>query len=414
VALSYFSPAELIPDLAPYHIQQLLIIPAIVLTFGSMSMRRSGFPMPQSILMMGLWGAVAMSFLGKLALRASMEAFVEFAVLVCLYFLVACNTFTLGRVRILCLVISICAVVMALQAIIAFHTGYMADSLVLEGGVPGLLWSRRARGWGLMSDPNDFAQFLLVGAGLLGLFWKRGDPISNLIRLGPPAAVLAYAVFLTGSRGAIFGMVAMAFVALAPRIGKLPAGVFAVLFFLMVLGLQFGGGREISVHEGSAQGRLFAWGAGIGQLKAHPLFGSGFMQFTEYNELTAHNSFVLCFAELGLFGYFFWLALIVITVSGLEKLIRLPIKNEADAQFSRTVMGMRAAFYAFLVTAWFLSRTYTVTFYILLGAAGSLIQMRQQVYPAIVKPARKWIPLTGALQVCSIIVFYVMVRLRTL
>ena len=414
IVVSYFSPPALFPTLAPYHIQQFILIPAIAITLISMTMRGAGLQSPQHILMIGLWFAAVMSFLSRLALRASLDVFIAFAIYVCLYFLVACNTFTIGRVRFCCMVVASCAIVMAAQAIAAYHTALWHKSLVLETGIVGISLTQRARGWGILNDPNDFAQFLLMSLGLMGVFWRKRDLVANVVLLGPPAAVLLYAIYLTESRGAIFGLLAIAYVAFAPRIGKVPAAVFTSLIFLMLLAFQFGGGREISIHEGSAAGRIFAWGAGLGQLKAHPFFGSGFGQFTEYNDLTAHNSFVLCFAELGLFGYFFWLALIVVCVWGLETMITLPVKTPEDERFTQTVMSVRAGLYGYLAAAWFLSRTYTHTLYILLALAAALIQMRQPVYPQVSKPARQWIPLTVAIQVVSIVAFYVVVRLRNL
>ncbi len=414
VILTYFSPPDLFPKLAPYHIQQIILFPAIAISLTTLTMRGARLQSPQYILMIGLWFAAVMSFLSRLALRASLDVFISFAIYVCIYFLVAANAFTLGRVRFCCMVVAGCAVVMGIQAIVAYYTDLWRLPLVLESGIPGISLMRRARGWGVLNDPNDFAQFLLVGLGLLGAFWRKRNLVANAVVLGPPAAIMLYAIYLTESRGAIFGMLAIAYVLMAPRIGKLPAGIFSILMFLMLLALRFGGGREISINEGSAAGRVFAWGAGLGQLKSSPLFGSGYNQFLEYNDLTAHNSFVLCFAELGLFGYFFWLAMIVVSIWGLESLVTLPMKTPEDTRFTQTAMSVRSALYAYLATAWFLSRSYTYTFFILLALVSVLIQLRQPLYPQVVKPARRWIPVTTALQFASIIVFYLIVRLRSL
>ncbi len=55
--------------------------------------------------------------------------------------------------------------------------------------------------------------------------------------------------------------------------------------------------------------------------KSAPLFGIGFNGFTDLYEITAHNSFVLCLAELGLLGSTLWLALLVTTTIGLNRSI---------------------------------------------------------------------------------------------
>ena len=58
VVLFYFSPVEIIPALAAYHIQQVLIIPSMVLSMVSMTIRRASLASPQWQLIIGLWFAV--------------------------------------------------------------------------------------------------------------------------------------------------------------------------------------------------------------------------------------------------------------------------------------------------------------------------------------------------------------------
>ncbi len=172
IVLTYFSPAALFPTLAPYRIQQIILIPAIAITLVTLTMRGARFQSPHYTLVIGIWFAVVMSFLSRLAMHASLDVFLGFAIFVIIYFLVACNAFTLGRVRFCCLVVISCAVVMAAQAIVAYYTDLWHKPLVLESGIPGISLMRRARGWGVLNDPNDFAQFLMVGLGLVGVFWK--------------------------------------------------------------------------------------------------------------------------------------------------------------------------------------------------------------------------------------------------
>ena len=78
-----------------------------------------------------------------------------------------------------------------------------------------------------------------------------------------------------------------------------------------MLALDFTGGRGISASNGAD--RLEAWANGLEMFKSAPLFGIGFNGFTDLYEITAHNSFVLCLAELGLLGSTLWLAMLVTT-----------------------------------------------------------------------------------------------------
>ena len=97
---------------------------------------------------------------------------------------------------------------------------------------------------------------------------------------------------------------AVAVVAAKRRIGTVPALLLAGGLFVAASALNFTGGREsrpMPVRTAQA-----LWGAGLQMLKSHPLFGVGFGNFADHAGLTAHNSIVVCAAELGLFGLYFW------------------------------------------------------------------------------------------------------------
>ena len=414
IVLCYFSPAEVAPKLAPYHLQYFIVIPALVTSITVFSTRPGGLQFPQAALMIGFWFAVVASLLSRGWLRASLNGFIGFGITVCIYFLVSINAFSLPRIKNFCRVIIACAVFMSLQAIVAYHTGYLADKLLIERATLGVITDKRVCGYGVLHDPNDFAQFLLVALAFLGLAWKGENFLRDLGLVSLPGAILIYAIYLTASRGAIFGLAAIALVVVWRWIGFGKALAAAGVIVGVLVLAHFGGGRSLSIYEGSAGGRVVAWGSGIADLKSDPLFGVGFGQFTEYNDLTAHNSFVLCFAELGFFGYFFWLALLVTTVLGLETLARAPVNGPEDVEFRRYVTTIRAALYCFLVTSCFLSRTYQETLYILLALGAVLIYMRRPTFPELSIPMLRWVPLTVAIQLTSVAAIYAVIRFRNL
>jgi putative inorganic carbon (HCO3(-)) transporter len=412
IALYYFSPAEIIPTLAPYHIQQFVLIPAVLSSIAVFMMRPGGLQAPQWVLMVGFWFAVVMSQLSRFALRPALYSFTEFGLVVGIYFLVSMNAFSLPRIRTFCGAITCCALTMSILAIVSYHTGYLADQLLFERTESGRMIAPRIRGFGILNDPNDFAQFLLIALAFLGVFWKRNSPLTSRVTLFFPAVILLYAIYLTDSRGAYFGLVVILLIVMSRRLGKAKSVILAGVLFGVLLVARSGGGRDISIRDSSALGRINAWGSGIADIKGAPVFGVGFGNFTESADITAHNSFVLCFAELGFFGYFFWLALLVTTALGLEALARIPLKTAADFDFTRYVTTIRAALYAFLTTSWFLSQTYKQTLYILLALAGVLIFSRRSVFPAISVPITRWLPVTLFAQIAFLIVIYVTVRLR--
>jgi O-antigen ligase len=404
----FFPPVEIAPVLLPYRVQIVILVPGVAVSLAVLAMRPTGIQKPQLALIIGLWFAICMSFLSKLQLRSTLFGFTEFIVPVCMYLLIAINANTPGRIRAICIAIFLCVFAMAIMGIFAYHTGYLEDSLIFARLGEGFQWVRRVRSFGTLNDPNDFAQVLVVGIGLAGVFWRKGRTPINLLFLTPVVAVMAYAIYLTGSRGAIFGLAMIAFVAISTRLGPMQSMLLAGAMAVVLVAGHFGGGRQITMQEE----RLTAWGSGIALLKSHPLFGIGYAQFTEHSDITAHNSFVLCFAELGLFGYFFWLALIIVSVLNLQRLTKLPVETPEQAKAARLVNPLRGAMFAYLMTGWFLSRTYNPVFYVLVALVGALIHVRKEADPKLTSAPLRWVPKTVAVQFASVILIYLTIRVR--
>jgi O-antigen ligase len=413
IILTYFSPVELVPSLAPFHVQLVIMIFGLIVSVPVFFSRPiMGLQPPQYLLVLAFWAAIVLSQVTKLKIRWGWEGFYTFGSLVAIYFLVHINTFTLSRIKLVAAAAVTCGVVMGTQSIVAYRTGYMADQLLLfPPGDDRAVFGNRICGFGILHDPNDFAQFLLVCLALLGLFWKRGYWLRNVVLLAPPAAALLYAIYLTFSRGALLGIGAVLLAAVYRKGRNVMMIATAGLALPALYAMRFTGGREIGM-DGSTAGRLIAWGAGLSYTIRHPFFGVGFGRFQEVNDLTAHNSFVLCFTELGMFGFFFWVALLYVTLSGLSTLANSFLKNPEDEAYVGAVYAIRAAFCAFLTTGWFLSRTYTETLYILLALAASLIQLRGNL---ILKDRYRlswWGPRTLRWAMISMFAILVMVKMK--
>jgi len=409
LALFCFSPDELLPALAPYHPQLVILLPAAAASLISFTMQRTKLQTPQVYLVIGFWFAIVMSALTKLWLRGSLEAFITFGTVVCIYFVVALNVTTTARLRLVCGALSFFAVIMSVMGIFAYHAGFMGETLLYERMGEGFQIYKRVRALGTFNDPNDFSQFLAVALALLGVFWKKRNSLRNVLVLGPPAAILVYTIYLTGSRGAMFGLAAIIFVIVSKRFGPMQSAFFAGVVVLLMIAAQFGGGRDITLHEE----RVMTWGTGINMLKHNPIFGIGFQKFTEYSEMTAHNSFVLCFAELGTFGYFFWLALILTTVMSLNRFSKLSNHSPEGERRARLVPPLRAALFAFLATAWFLSRTYNPILFVLVALIGALVNTPEEGEEKLELTPSRWIPTTLAFQLVSVMMIYATIRLRS-
>jgi putative inorganic carbon (hco3(-)) transporter len=407
--LIFFSPNEVLPALVRYRPLMLTLIIGTVVSLPAYAMRPvRSLQQPQYLLVFGLWAAIVISHLTHLWIRTAAYSIMEFGPCVVLFLLICMNAHTPGRIKIIGATLIFCGVILSIQGALAYYTGWRANDLLLYGPDDPRAWlQNRIRGYGILRDPNDLSQFLLIAIALLGLFWKANDVLNKLV-LFIPGAVLIFGVYLTFSRGAMLGLCAVLYVMVYRKLGNFVSSAGVFLTFIALRLLQFTGSREISID----QGRMVAWGAGVGALLHRPLFGIGYGHFTDINEITAHNSFVLCFAELGLFGYFFWLALIVTTVLGLWGIVKVPPVDQRDADVARCARAVQAAMAGFIVTGWFLSRTYQETFYVVLALACAVLQLRKDVIPSTATLFSRWAPRTIVCEVASVVVVYISIRLR--
>jgi O-antigen ligase len=94
--------------------------------------------------------------------------------------------------------------------------------------------------------------------------------------------------------------------------------------------------------------------------KSNPVFGVGPDMFTEHHHLTAHNSFVLVMAELGVVGLFFFTGLFYYAYYWLWQ----NMLKTKSVQFEKTDLGLLSAAYAsltgVLTSMFFLSRSYVL------------------------------------------------------
>jgi O-antigen ligase len=185
---------------------------------------------------------------------------------------------------------------------------------------------------GPITDPNDFAFFLVPAVPLAFALRRRG-------RLGwlwsAAAVVVVIAVVGTLSRGGLVGLVAMAVLALAARIVRLraAAGVLVGVVAVLALGAVFFPGLiETSLHQKghvadqNVSQRLALWGEASRMTLEHPLFGMGPGAFSlDHGDFStelpddvnhpldvAHNTWLELSSELGLVGLAAFLGLVVV------------------------------------------------------------------------------------------------------
>ena len=174
------------------------------------------------------------------------------------------------------------------------------------------------------------------------------------------------------------------------RFGIRKSVVVAPLLLTAVLAFAPARFSEISADEESASDRIEAWYAGFQMLLDNPLFGVGKAGFVDHHVRTAHNSYVLAMAELGLVGFFFWFSLIALTVAMLFKLVRMPAPSGDDPartaqwhEHRRLALILAYSMTAGLTAAFFLSRAYFIVLYLLIALVVGLYQSARREFAGL-------------------------------
>jgi len=409
VAFLFVRPQEWVLGLADWQfgslgIQDLLILLAVAGALADLRRGLAGFrEVPQNFLILGLLAGVAMSHVSHFYFAGLLDSLEKFGKVVLVFLLVTVVVNTPRRVKTLAVVMVAASLFLAAQGIVQFHRGYgfggPADLPLSHGGVV------RVRATGIFNDPNDLALMLVTIMPFLGMVVVTRN-VKFLLRLTALAALVpvAYAVYLTNSRGGwvALGAMGVAFVTLAfsRRIGL----VLVAVFLAAIIALRPTRLEGISANHG--RDRLVLWGYGNQMLKQNPFFGVGMNQFTEQPGVghVAHNSFVHTYAELGMFGYFFWLGLVVGTFWDTWALRRAQIQEGSACTFlPHLSTAILAGFCGFMVAAFFLTRCYVLPLYLIMALVVAMRMIYHQEHGSLVGGFQtrhlKWVAASAILSV---------------
>jgi putative inorganic carbon (hco3(-)) transporter len=461
IVATIISPEQFGPAAAQYH--PLLYLAAITFLFSMPDIFKNTYlgSSTQTYLLLGFIVAIGLSGIANGWSGGVINSWQKFLPSAAVFFFIVANVTTIRRLKIVALSVVASSLVVVVEALCGYYGGFRSDMFVLQQSlyshddVVGQL--TRLRGAGFLNDPNDLAQILLIALPLIFVAWDKRRGIANKAFVLVPASLLLWAIYLTHSRGALIALAVLTLMATRRRIGTTASVVLIVALIVSMLVLDFTGGRGISAVEGSD--RIEAWAHGLGMFKSAPLFGIGFGSFTDLNDITAHNSFVLCLAELGLVGSTIWVALLVTTMISLSKIIGQAKAGQAETasagkaeqdeeatfldvaasaseslaigSIENTIVGetgvgfesaeqsivpkhwviaMRMALVAFIATGWFLSRSYNTPMYLILGLATAVIGLQEPVTKTWARG--RWIVFTLAFEAAAIMVIYGIVRFQ--
>ena len=368
----YLRPTEWVPGFMGWPLLSIaLLVTAflfclrIALTKGSNLVR-----IPHNRMMVGFFLAMILSHVAHGYMGGVTHVISIFLVNLIMYFLVVNVLNTPAKVKIAVWVIVALTAILAVQGIAQAARGYgWAGQGLTDGRITWI---------GIFDDPNDLAMAFvtmvpillayILGPSFIGLKWL---PLGLI-------GLLVYGTYLTNSRGGMLALVAAIGFFFIRRskhrvLGGVLGGAAALLLFL------FGPSRmaSISAAEESAAGRLDAWHYGFQLLKQNPVFGAGQDMFTNDYPLTAHNSFVLAFAELGLVGFFFWVALLYLAFKGLA------VAQRNDGPLRPYTLGLQSALVGFCAAAFFLSRTYIMLPYLLVALSAAMANVVRKRTPEL-------------------------------
>jgi putative inorganic carbon (HCO3(-)) transporter len=449
VMLSYIYPGEIVPALAPYHVTWWVGMAGLAVALASLVATRNGL-----VANVQLWGLVLFTAAMCLSLTmaehwmgAPIMTLQRFGPSLTTFVLALCGVTSFARLRLGAGCVIVLTTALVLQGAAAYHFGLNSRLFLLDRAAIALAMNgdpeehaetdvetnspddtvaeqepaadeeeapdvTRIRALGFMHDPNDLALAIVVALGLMGGLWQPRWHWRNVL-LGVAAIALVYGIHLTRSRGGAVALVIVLWRFAARRVGFAPALVVLVMLGGAVVARDYGGRALSTDLDESASERIVAWTEGFDMLKTSPLLGVGFGGFSDHHTLTAHNSLVLCFAETGLVGCFFWVGLVVVTLLELHGLTRLPGTEPFDEMARQWAEGLQLALIGFLVAAFFLSRTFVPTLYLILGLSAAVATIARAKGRSVALPA---LPELGvrvlACEVGGIAIVYTIVKLH--
>jgi O-antigen ligase len=262
---------------------------------------------------------------------------------------------------------------------------------------------------GTLSDPNDFAMYMIMALCLWLLLWQTSsNPMATSLLFLIPLLLVLVSFIGTGSRGGLISLVVVFLVWLIhmPRRGRL--GIIAALMILVPaaplvmsdyvksrfltinsvdetdgIDMQTANMLGSSVASTESRKQLFLQSVEI--TVSHPVFGIGPGMFPVYTDFLAkqagfprgqwqptHNLFTQISSECGIPALVLYLLAVFEVIRGLRR-VRRSREQFASVEGMRQAAGyLLMAFYGLLAAGMFLSIAYTTAIYVIAALAVAL------------------------------------------
>ncbi len=364
----------------------MLLIAALFWLFSP----RKSFAAPQYILLPAFLAVLMLSKVVNGWAGGAVEQLTKFLPVVLAFVLLANAANTRERIVTAMKVFAICGTVLALHGIEQAQLGMGWTGV-------GLSQETRIQYVGIFNDPNDLGMLFVMCLPMAMYLSGRGG-MMGLARLFwlLMAGILLYGVYLTNSRGTLLAVLVLLGLYVWRRYGLIMAGMLgsAGLVAMAALSTRF---QEMEVGEESAMGRVESWYHGMQMFISRPILGVGADAYSDYHELTAHNSLVLVLAETGAIGFGVWIAFVgygfLMMLAVARRRGALPVEASGtppppeqlegwkqDQAIARALLLSQCGY---MVTGFFLSRSYVIILYLLAAlVVAHYVGMRER-YPLL-------------------------------
>lgn len=227
------------------------------------------------------------------------------------------------------------------------------------------------KGGTFLGDGNDFSLSMCILIPCMIEIALSAKSRGRQLLAWTALVVIILGIIATQSRGGTLGIAAVMFYLWWRSPKKLVTGIAIAMVGVLVLLYapsqyyqRMGTVTGMSI-DGSAQGRLDAWSGAIGMGGKNPILGIGAGQFGARWGKTAHSTYMLAFAELGLPGF---VCVLMLVFGNIRANMRLranvlardePAGDAQDRTKSLRLLDMtNAGMVGFAVTGAFLSATY--------------------------------------------------------
>jgi len=335
---------------------------------------------PQYFLLIGLFVAALMSHIANTYVQGLIDHWMT-AFRICFFGILLFSTMTsVKRLRGICWVFVLMAAFMCVHALLQQSRGYG-----FGGQPPVMSWRPnlsirvpRSQFYGIFGDPNDLGQLFATAIPLSFILFKRRSFVGVLFGCAACWFFLK-GIDATWSRGSMIGFYVSCAIVLVQVFPKkwemklLTLGGLSGLSLLPYLGTYM---------DQSALDRVNFWGEANWAFKSHPIFGVGLGMIREYihQSRAVHNAYVTCYSELGVFGYFFWFALILVAIFGVVRTRQAlaGVKDSEAKWLYRFCTWGLSAFAGFCASSYFLSRAFVFPMFFLTAMLGSVPFLAQE------------------------------------